>query len=163
MSDFELVIAGGGLAAARAGRAYREAGGEGRVALVAQEPELPYHRPALSKRFLRGETTETPHVEDERFYRDYAVELLLGTSVRSLDVQARSVVLEDGGRLRYSKLLVATGATPRRLRVPGAELEGVFTLRTVADSSAIRAAAAAEAAAKKAQEAAAKRQHSQSK
>jgi len=138
---YELVIAGGGLAAARAIKSYREAGGEGRIALVAREPTLPYHRPALSKRYLRGETAETPFVEDARFYGDHDVGLLLETSVAAVDTTARSVTLEGAGPLAYEKLLLATGATPRLLRVPGAELEGVLSLRTVADSAAIRDAA----------------------
>jgi 3-phenylpropionate/trans-cinnamate dioxygenase ferredoxin reductase subunit len=141
MNGRELVIAGGGLAAARAIKSYREAGGDGRVALVSEEATLPYHRPALSKKYLRGEKTETPHVEDEAFYREHDVDVLLETRVVAVDSAARSVTLADGRRLGYEKLLLATGATPRRLRVPGSDLEGVFTLRTVADSARIRDAA----------------------
>jgi len=142
MNDFELLVAGGGLAAARAVKSYREAGGSGRVAVVGEEPTLPYHRPALSKRYLRGEIDDTPHVEDEAFYRDHGIEILLGTTVTRVAARARTARLSDGSRLRYGKLLVATGATPRRLNVRGADLDGVFALRTVADSAAIRAAAA---------------------
>jgi NADPH-dependent 2,4-dienoyl-CoA reductase/sulfur reductase-like enzyme len=109
---------------------------------VTEEPTLPYHRPALSKRYLRGETDDTPHVEDEAFYRDHDIDVLLGTAVTGVDAAGRSATLSAGERLRYAKLLIATGATPRRLRVPGAELDGVFALRTVAESAAIRAAAA---------------------
>jgi NADPH-dependent 2,4-dienoyl-CoA reductase/sulfur reductase-like enzyme len=136
-----LVIAGGGLTAARAIKSYREAGGEGTITLVAQEATLPYHRPPLSKRYLRGEMREIPYVEDEAFYREHDVEVLLETAVVGVDPATRSVTLDDSVRLPYEKLLVATGATPRRLRVPGAELEGVFGLRTVVDSAAIRVAA----------------------
>ena len=140
MRKFELVIAGGGLTAARAIKSYREAGGGGRIALLAQEPNLPYHRPALSKRFLRGETTDAPFAEDASFYRDHDVEVLLETPVSSIDAGNRVVTTEDGP-VHYDKLLIATGATPRRLRVPGADLDGVFTLRTLQDSERIRAAA----------------------
>jgi NTE family protein len=140
MKTFELVIAGGGLTAARAVNAFRETGGDGRVALVAEEGVVPYHRPALSKKYLRGETTDAPIVEDAAFYSGHDVELLLETSVTSVDVSNRFVVTPDGP-LHYEKLLIATGATPRRLRVPGAELEGVFNLRTLQDSDNIRAAA----------------------
>src|SRR4051794_14772338 len=136
----DLVIAGGGLAAARAIRSYREAGGEGRVVLLAAEDVLPYHRPALSKRFLRGETTDAPFVEDEAFYRDHGIEVLLRNEATAVDPAARTVTTTDG-TLRFERLLVATGATPRRLRVPGAELDGVQSLRTLADSAAIRDAA----------------------
>ena len=143
LNTYEVVFAGGGLAAARAIEAYREAGGDGRVALVGREPTLTYHRPALSKRYLRGETTDTPYVEDAGFYRDHEVGLLLGTPVVAVDPGVRVVTLDGGARLGYEKLLLATGATPRPLAVPGARLEGVFSLRTVADSAALRAAARA--------------------
>jgi NADPH-dependent 2,4-dienoyl-CoA reductase/sulfur reductase-like enzyme len=140
MRKFDVVIAGGGLMAARAIKSYREAGGGGRVALVSQETVLPYHRPALSKRFLRGETTDAPFAEDEGFYRDHDVEVLLETPVTSVDPGHRFVMTEDG-TVHYEKLLIATGATPRRLQVPGADLDGVFRLRTLQDSERIRAAA----------------------
>ena len=142
MNTFELVIAGGGLTAARAVKSYREAGGGGRVALVSEEATLPYHRPSLSKKYLRGETTDAPIVEDEAFYVDRDVEVLLETAVTSVDPRSRFVVTADR-RLHYEKLLLATGAVPRRLRVPGADLEGLFSLRTLQDSQRIRAAAGA--------------------
>ena len=140
MDTFELLIVGGGLASARAIKAYREAGGGGRIALVSRDATLPYHRPPLSKKFLRGETDEEPLVEDEAFYRDNDVEVMLETSVERVDTGEHAVEVE-GRRLGYRKLLLATGAWPRPLPVPGAELEGVFTLRTVADSATIREAA----------------------
>jgi NTE family protein len=140
MRKFELVIAGGGLTAARAIKSYREADGRGRIALVSEETTLPYHRPALSKKYLRGEKTEAPIVEDEAFYTDHDVEVLLETAVTSVDAGNRLVTTGDGP-IHYEKLLIATGAAPRRLRVPGAELEGVFSLRTLLDSQRIRAAA----------------------
>lgn len=140
MKKFELVIVGGGLASARAIKSYRESGGEGSIALISRDATLPYHRPPLSKKFLRGETDEEPIVEDEAFYRDHGVEVMLETSVASIDIRERAVLLETD-LLGYKKLLLATGAWPRRLSVPGADLEGVFTLRTVANSKAIREAA----------------------
>lgn len=141
MEKFELVIAGGGLTAARAIKSFREAGGEGRLALFSSESVLPYHRPALSKRYLRGETTDAPFAEDESFYRDHGVEVRLETEVSSVDGAARTVDI-DIHSVRYDQLLVATGATPRRLEAPGADLAGVFHLRTLHDSDRIRAAAA---------------------
>jgi NADPH-dependent 2,4-dienoyl-CoA reductase/sulfur reductase-like enzyme len=141
MNRFELVIAGGGLTAARAIKSYREAGGAGGVALLSAERHLPYHRPALSKRYLRGEVA-VPFAEDEPFYRDHDVELLLGTPATSVDPVAR-VAIAAVGPLHYERLLVATGATPSRLAVPGADLDGVYALRTLDDSDRIRAAAAA--------------------
>ncbi|HEV2713397.1 MAG TPA: NAD(P)/FAD-dependent oxidoreductase [Gaiellaceae bacterium] len=141
MSDFELVIVGGGLASARAIKSFREAGGEGPIALVSKDSTLPYHRPPLSKKFLRGETHDEPLVEDGAFYRDHDVEVMLATTVSAVDVRSRSVQL-DNDRLGYRKLLLASGAWPKRLQVPGADLENVFTLRRVVDSRAIREAAA---------------------
>jgi NADPH-dependent 2,4-dienoyl-CoA reductase/sulfur reductase-like enzyme len=109
--------------------------------LVGEEAELPYHRPALSKKYLRGEQAETPYVEDEAFYRDHDVELLLGSAVTGVDPGARRLDVA-GTQIAYAKLLLASGAHPRRLDVPGAALDGVFALRTVGDSAAIRDAAA---------------------
>ena len=140
MKNFELVIAGGGLTAARAIKSYRESGGGGQIALLSKESDLPYHRPALSKRYLRGETTDAPFAEDASFYRDHDVEVLLETTATAVDAVARTVTT-DAGSLYYDKLLIATGATPRRLAVPGANLDGVYALRTLRDSQAIRAAA----------------------
>jgi NADPH-dependent 2,4-dienoyl-CoA reductase/sulfur reductase-like enzyme len=142
MKRFELVIAGGGLTAARAVESYREAGGGGRVALVTDEPTLPYHRPALSKKYLRGEKTEAPFVQNEAFYIDHGVEVLLGLPVTCVDAANRFVTTPDGP-LHFERLVIATGATPRRLPVPGADLEGVFSLRTLQDSQRIRDAAGA--------------------
>src|SRR5919106_756635 len=142
MKKHELVIAGGGLTAARAIKSYREAGGEGRITLLSKESVLPYHRPPLSKRYLRGETTGAPFAEDEAFYRDHDVEVRLETPVTAVDTVARKVAIADGIR-GYDRLLIATGATPRRLHVPGAELGGVLGLRTLSDSDTIRAAAGA--------------------
>jgi NADPH-dependent 2,4-dienoyl-CoA reductase/sulfur reductase-like enzyme len=142
MNKFELVIAGGGLTAARAIKSYREAGGTGRIALLSQESVLPYHRPALSKRYLRGETTDAPFAEDKDFYAGHDVEVMLETPAVSVDPGNRVVTTPDR-RLSYDKLLIATGATPRRLRVPGSELDEVFSLRTLQDSQRIRAAAGA--------------------
>jgi NADPH-dependent 2,4-dienoyl-CoA reductase/sulfur reductase-like enzyme len=138
---FDLVIVGGGLASARAIKSFRESGGPGSIALISKDATLPYHRPPLSKKFLRGETDEEPLVEEEAFYAEHGVEVLLETGVSSVDVRDRAVQL-DSERIEYRRLLLATGAWPRRLAVPGADLQNVFTLRTVANSKAIREAAA---------------------
>jgi NADPH-dependent 2,4-dienoyl-CoA reductase/sulfur reductase-like enzyme len=139
MKEFELVIVGGGLTAARAVKSYREAAGAGAVALLTAETVLPYHRPALSKRYLRGEVG-APFAEEEAFYAANDVEVLLDTAATAVDTAAR-VVSSAAGVMRYRKLLLASGATPRHLRVPGAELPGVYALRTLADSDRIREAA----------------------
>jgi NADPH-dependent 2,4-dienoyl-CoA reductase/sulfur reductase-like enzyme len=141
MPKFDLLIIGGGLSSARAIKSYRESGGEGSIALVSKDSTLPYHRPPLSKKFLRGETDEEPLVENEAFYRDHGVEVILETAVGSVDTRARAAHLE-GDQIEFEQLLLATGAWPRKLPVPGADLDGVFTLRTVDNSRSIRAAAA---------------------
>lgn len=139
----DIVIVGGGLASARAAAAYREAGGEGTVALLSADTQPPYHRPPLSKRVLRGEAEpESALVEPAAFYAEHRVELRLRTRVTGLDTAARELAVDDGGRLGYGRLVIATGAWPRTLPVPGAGLEGVFTLRTMDDARAIRARAA---------------------
>ncbi|MBD0337847.1 MAG: NAD(P)/FAD-dependent oxidoreductase [Thermoleophilia bacterium] len=144
MKKFELVVVGGGLASARAIKAYREAGGGGRIALVSRDDSVPYHRPPLSKRYLRGETDrEGTLVEPESFYADQDVELLLSRTVEAVRPAGRRVELASGETLSYDKLLLAPGAFPRRLDVPGADLDGVFTLRTLDDATRIRDAAAA--------------------
>ena len=140
MSSFDLAIVGGGLASARAIKSFRESGGEGTIALISKDSTLPYHRPPLSKKFLRGETDEEPLVEKEAFYAEHGVEVMLETDVSSVDVRDRALEL-DNERVGYRKLLLATGAWPRQLEVAGTDLENVFTLRTVANSKTIREAA----------------------
>jgi NADPH-dependent 2,4-dienoyl-CoA reductase/sulfur reductase-like enzyme len=143
MTRFELAIVGGGLTAARAIESYRAAGGEGRIALLAKEQSLPYHRPPLSKRFLRGESeAHDTLVQPQAFYDENDVELLLGTEVTRIEPREQAVVTSDGSRYGYGKLLVATGAQPRTLPVEGAGLPGVFSLRSIDDAAAIREAAA---------------------
>jgi NADPH-dependent 2,4-dienoyl-CoA reductase/sulfur reductase-like enzyme len=143
MNSFELLIVGGGLTSARAIKSYREAGGGGRIALVSRDDSVPYHRPPLSKRYLRGETDrEGTLVEPESFYAEEDVELLLSSTVERVRPSEQRVELAGGETLSYEKLLLAPGASPRRLDVPGAGLDGVFTLRTLGDSTRIREAAA---------------------
>jgi NADPH-dependent 2,4-dienoyl-CoA reductase/sulfur reductase-like enzyme len=144
VSEFELIIIGGGLASARTIKAYREAGGVGKIALVSADSTIPYHRPPLSKGYLRGEAErEDTIVEPESFYHHNDVELLLSTTVVTIEPRERAVATADDRPLRYRKLLIASGAQPRELHVSGADLEGVFTLRSLDDASAIRDAAAA--------------------
>jgi 3-phenylpropionate/trans-cinnamate dioxygenase ferredoxin reductase component len=137
-----LVIVGGGLSTGRAIKSYRESGGEGPITLFSKDSHVPYHRPPLSKRFLRGEAeVEDTLVEPEQFYRDHDVDLHLETAIAELDVRDRRLRLADGGEKAFDKLLIASGATPRKLDVPGADLEGIFSLRTLDDSARIREAA----------------------
>jgi 3-phenylpropionate/trans-cinnamate dioxygenase ferredoxin reductase subunit len=136
-----IVIIGAGLAGAKAAQTLRDEGFTGEIVLVGAEHELPYERPPLSKGYLQG-TTELAevYVHDPSWYAANRVELRLGVAATAVDPAAREVGLENGDRLTYDRLLLATGATPRPLPVPGADLEGVHYLRTLADSQALRAA-----------------------
>jgi 3-phenylpropionate/trans-cinnamate dioxygenase ferredoxin reductase component len=137
-----LVIVGGGLSTGRAIKSYRESGGEGPITLFSKDSRVPYHRPPLSKKFLRGEAeVEDTLVEPEQFYRDNDVDLHLETTVAELDLHDRRLRLAGGGEKGFDKLLIASGATPRKLDVPGSDLEGIFALRTLDDSARIREAA----------------------
>jgi len=137
-----IVVLGGGLAAARAARGYRSAGGTAPVTIVSNDEVPPYNRPPLSKGFLRGEIAEEKvFAEKPAFYEESNVELLLGRSARRVDTSARSVELDDGSRLEYTSLVLATGSKPRPLGVPGEELDGVHTYRTLANAKAVRDAA----------------------
>jgi len=138
-AESTFVIAGAGLAAARAAEALREEGFDGRLVLIGAEPERPYERPPLSKEYLRGETEDAPYVHPEGFYRDNGIELLTSTPVAGIEAGDGELVIDGGGRLAYERLLIATGAEPRRLDVPGADLEGIHYLRTLADSDEIGA------------------------
>jgi 3-phenylpropionate/trans-cinnamate dioxygenase ferredoxin reductase component len=134
-----FVIAGGGLAGAKAAETLREEGFDGRLVLIGAESERPYERPPLSKDYLRGEAErETIYVHPEDFYAEHDIELKLGRRAVELDLRERELVLDDGEWLRYDRLLLATGAEPRRLAIPGGELDGVFYLRSVADCDALR-------------------------
>jgi 3-phenylpropionate/trans-cinnamate dioxygenase ferredoxin reductase component len=137
----EHLIIGGGVAAAKAAEGLRAAGGEGPAVVMAAEPELPYERPPLSKDFLRGEAgREKTRTHDEAWYREHEVEVMLATRASTLDPSTRTVTTEVGDQLHYGGLVVATGATPVRLGLPGEELDGVYYLRTVDDSERLRAA-----------------------
>ena len=140
-TDQTFVIVGASLAGAKAAETLRAEGFDGRVVLIGEETERPYERPMLSKEYLRGDTpAEKLYVHEEGFYGENDIELLTGTRVASLDAGAHEITLQDGSRMPYSRLLLATGATPRRIPVPGAELQGVRYLRRMSDSDALRAA-----------------------
>nr|WP_232807257.1 FAD-dependent oxidoreductase [Geodermatophilus chilensis] len=141
-----MVIVGAGLAGTSAAQTLRTEGFEGRVVLIGDEPELPYNRPPLSKGYLSGETPrEQVSLHDGAFYDDSDITLVTGTRVTDLDLTGSEVVLDDGTRLGFDRLL-ATGATPRRLPVPDGDLAGVHYLRTLADADALRASCVPAAA-----------------
>jgi 3-phenylpropionate/trans-cinnamate dioxygenase ferredoxin reductase component len=136
-----FVIVGAGMAGGKAVETLREDGFDGRIVLLGAEPDRPYERPPLSKDYLRGEAErQTIYLqEDAGWYAEHDVELRPSTVVASLDVAESAVVLADGERVGYDRLLLATGAEPKRLPVPGADLAGVHVLRTVEDSDVLRA------------------------
>jgi 3-phenylpropionate/trans-cinnamate dioxygenase ferredoxin reductase component len=139
-SDRTHVIVGASLAGAKAAETLRSEGFDGRVVLVGAETERPYERPPLSKDYLRGEVgREKVYVHPEGFYAEHDIDLRLGRTVEGLDTSASELELDDGERLRYDRLLLTTGAEPRRLSIPGAGLDGVHYLRSVQDSDALRA------------------------
>ncbi|MGH9187442.1 MAG: NAD(P)/FAD-dependent oxidoreductase [Acidimicrobiales bacterium] len=135
------VIVGASLAGAKAAETLRTEGFDGRVVLVGAEVHRPYERPPLSKQLLRGETTaDEAHVHEETFYTDHDIELRLGTRVTEIDTHSTVVHLQGGEQIGYDRLLLATGARPRRLRLPGAELAGIHYLRDLGDNQALREA-----------------------
>jgi 3-phenylpropionate/trans-cinnamate dioxygenase ferredoxin reductase component len=139
-NDRTFLIVGASLAGAKAAETLRAEGFDERVILIGAEGERPYERPPLSKDYLRGEVDrETVYVHPEAFYAEHDIDLRLGRTAVSLNTAARELALDDGERLRYDRLLLTVGAEPRRLSIPGAELEGVLYLRSVADSDALRA------------------------
>jgi 3-phenylpropionate/trans-cinnamate dioxygenase ferredoxin reductase component len=138
-----FAIVGAGLAGAKAAEALRAEGFNGRLLLLGEEAERPYERPPLSKGYLRGETDrDSLYVHQDGFYAAHDIELHTATPVRSLDPAGRQLELASGERISYDRLLVATGAAPRRLAVPGAELAGVHYLRSRHDADTLAAAAA---------------------
>jgi 3-phenylpropionate/trans-cinnamate dioxygenase ferredoxin reductase subunit len=138
MARATFVIVGAGLAGAKAAEALRAEGFDGRVVLIGEEPERPYERPPLSKDHLRGERDDTPYVHDASFYAEHDVELRTETAVAAIDPHASTVTLAAGEAIRFDRLLLTTGARPRPLPVPGGDHQRVVTLRTVADSGALR-------------------------
>ncbi len=136
-TDQTFVIVGASLAGAKAAETLREEGFDGRVVLLGAESERPYERPPLSKDYLRRETTEVPYVHDEGFYEANDIDLRTSTEVESIDPDSSEVALAGGERIGYDRLLLTTGAEPRRLDVHGSDLDGILYLRTTADSDAI--------------------------
>ena len=138
-TDQTHIIVGASLAGAKAAETLRQEGFGGRVVLVGAEDERPYERPPLSKDYLRGEVgREKVYVHPEGFYAEHDVELRLGRTAASLDTSSRELTLDNGEQLGYDRLLLTTGAEPRRLSIPGAELDGVLYLRSVRDSDVLR-------------------------
>jgi 3-phenylpropionate/trans-cinnamate dioxygenase ferredoxin reductase component len=141
----QIVIAGGGQAAVQAVDTLRRKGFAGKLTIVAEEPWLPYQRPPLSKKYLAGALErERLLIRPAQFFADHAVSTHTGRRVVDIAPHERNVRLDDGLVLPWDALVLATGARPRRLNVPGAELEGIHYLRTIADADRIRTACAGE-------------------
>jgi 3-phenylpropionate/trans-cinnamate dioxygenase ferredoxin reductase subunit len=136
MDDRRFVIVGAGLAGAKAAETLRDEGFDGRVVLIGAETERPYERPPLSKGLLLGTAErDSPYVHDAGWYGEHDVELRTGTAATGIDRSAHTVTVSGGEQIRYDRLLLATGASPRTL--PGAD--DLLTLRTLADSDRIGA------------------------
>lgn len=134
MTDFDYVIVGGGLAGASAIQGIRERDTQGSILLVGEETHLPYNRPPLSKKLWFGKArVEDIFVHDQRFYDEHGVSMVLGTRVEKLDAQEKSITVANGERYGFGKLLLATGTQPRRIAIPGGELEGLCYYRTLDD------------------------------
>ena len=133
------VVVGAGLAAAHVVATLREEGDDRPITLVGEEPDRPYERPPLSKGYLQGASPrDEVFVHEPGWYDEHDVTTRFGTTALQVDRAARTVALSDGSTLGYDHLVLATGSRPRTLDVPGADLDGIRTLRRLADSDALR-------------------------
>lgn len=140
MSFADVLIVGGGHGGAQAALALRQRGFEGRVTMVTREAFPPYERPPLSKDYLAGERPfEKILIRPESFWSERNIEIRTGSAVVAIDSQARSAELGDGTRIDYRALIWSAGGDPRRLPCPGADLNGVHSIRTRGDADRIRA------------------------
>lgn len=143
LRHIDFLLVGGGVASAVAAETLRAEGTAGSILILSQEDVPPYHRPPLSKKMLLDADIERQiFVHPESFYRDKAIDLQLNTRVASVDPANHTITTATGERIPYGQLLIATGATPRPLLVPGADLAGIHTLRQKADAEMVRRAAA---------------------
>jgi len=133
------VIVGASLAGATAAITLREEGADGTVTLIGAENELPYERPPLSKAYLRGDVPfDKALVRPAAFYAEHNIETIFGMRATRIDPSTRIVELEDHRQVPFDALLIATGGRNRRVSIPGADLEGIYGLRTVQDADRIR-------------------------
>ena len=136
-----IIIVGGGHAAAQFVVSMRQEGYEGPLMMISDDVGLPYHKPPLSKSYLKTVDAEPQLLRPESFYADKNVDLKLETRVTSFDYNSKQLTLESGEIVNYSKLILATGARARTLPVPGFDQADVFVLRTMQDARGLRAAA----------------------
>ncbi|MGH6653993.1 MAG: NAD(P)/FAD-dependent oxidoreductase [Actinocrinis sp.] len=139
MAGSPIVIVGAGQGGMQAAASLRERGFDGPLTLVGAEPHPPYDRPPLSKQFLAGQLgAEAIELRTAAFYESHGIDLVLGTRVVEIDREWRAVELASGERLPFKRLVLALGATPRQLPVPGADHPDVLVLRTLAEATALR-------------------------
>jgi 3-phenylpropionate/trans-cinnamate dioxygenase ferredoxin reductase subunit len=137
--EVEYLIVGGGAAGFSAARALRDEGADGAVVIVSRDPDPPYDRTAVSKGYLGGSSQRSDTLlGDDAWYAEHGVELLTRTSAMKLDTEAHTVTLANKDIVKYGKLLLATGANVRRLRIDGSDLEGIHYLRALGNADAIR-------------------------
>ena len=143
MSESRFVILGGGMVAGYAAKQFVELGLKpGELAIISADTAVPYERPPLSKGFLAGKDTEDAiRINSENFYREHRVEIKLGCEASSVDTSRKRLLLKTGGEVGFEKLIIATGARPRTLNVPGAGLGNVHYLRSLDDSKSVRRSA----------------------
>jgi NADPH-dependent 2,4-dienoyl-CoA reductase/sulfur reductase-like enzyme len=143
VSESKFVILGGGMVAGYAAKQLVELGLKpGELTIVSADSSVPYERPPLSKGFLAGKDTEDSiTINPENFYREHGIEVKLGCEVSAVDPKRKQLVLKSGGEIGFDKLIVATGARPRTLAVPGTNLRNLHYLRSLEDSKAIRRSA----------------------
>ncbi|MDE1816750.1 MAG: FAD-dependent oxidoreductase, partial [Thaumarchaeota archaeon] len=141
MREFDYVIVGGGLAGGNAAISIRENDATGSICIITDENHVPYDRVPLSKNYLLGKMKrEVLYVKKPDFYTTQKIEMIIGIKVTGLDPKNHVVRTSNGTDIHYKKLLLATGGQARRLSILGAELDGVFYLRTVDDAEKIEAA-----------------------
>lgn len=135
----QIAIIGGGQAGAQAIFSLRQWGYEGAITLICDEAALPYQRPPLSKAYMKGEMAEERlYFRPAQWYADNDVDVRLSTQVSGIDRAQRSLILNQGNPIGYDAAIIATGSRPRTLPVEGADLSGVYTLRSLADVEQIR-------------------------
>ncbi len=145
MSESRFVILGGGMVAGYAAKQLVELGLKpGEMTILSADTSIPYERPPLSKGFLAGRDTEDAiRINPEDFYRKHGIEVKLGCEISAVDPRRKQLILKSGGDFGFNKLIVATGARPRRLEIPGAQLRNLYYLRSLDDSRAIQRLVAA--------------------
>ncbi len=138
------LLIGGGVASAACARSLRERGAEGSIAIVGRELDPPYHRPPITKGYLRGQESKSDAAAlAPEWYEDNDVELRTRSAVRSLDTEAKTAKLQGGEEIGFGSALLATGALVNRLRLDGADLDGLHYVRAPGNADAIRADAEA--------------------